>query len=162
MKLQLAFTVLLFLSLCDKATAQYGAPPGKQLVQDAFAAWNTHDPDKVTAFYTDDIVYEDVTYGMVARGHAEMWKLAANFFAAVPDLKLEIVKSTRDKNRGSIEWILSGTDVGLYKTGKKFSVRGVSVFEIRKGKFSANRDYYDSATIMRQIGLLPAATSETK
>jgi hypothetical protein len=45
--------------------------------------------------------------------------------------------------------------VGLYKTGKKFSVRGASVYELRGGKFSGNRDYYDSASIMRQVGVLP-------
>jgi hypothetical protein len=36
-------------------------------------------------------------------------------------------------------------------------VRGASVFELRGGKFSNNRDYYDSASIMRQVGVLPAA-----
>jgi ketosteroid isomerase-like protein len=49
--------------------------------------------------------------------------------------------------------------VGLYKTGKKFSVRGASVFEIRGGKVYRNRDYYDSAAIMRQVGVLPAPKS---
>lgn len=60
-------------------------------------------------------------------------------------------------NGGSVEWVFSGTDVGLYKTGKKFSVRGASVYQVRGGKFSSDRDYYDAASIMRQVGMLPAA-----
>lgn len=80
--------------------------------------------------------------------------MARDFFAAVPDLKLEVVRNTSMGRGGSVEWIFSGTDVGLYKTGKKFSVRGASVYELRGSKFSSNRDYYDSASIMRQVGLL--------
>ena len=129
------------------------------LTEAAFAVWNSHDPDKVAAFYDDSVVYEDVPYGMVAHGRAEMRKLAADFFAAVPDLKLEAVSVTGEKGQGAAEWVFSGTDVGLYKTGKRFSVRGASVFEIRSGKVLRNRDYYDSAAIMRQVGALPAAKS---
>lgn len=136
-----------------------GDTAASSLTAAAFAAWNSHDPDKVAAFYDDSVVYEDVPYGMVARGRAEMRKLAADFFAAVPDLKLEAVHVAEDKNQGTAEWVFSGTDVGLYKTGKKFSVRGASVYEIRGGKVFKNRDYYDSAAIMRQVGALPAAKS---
>lgn len=125
----------------------------------AIAAWNAHDPDKVAASYDDSVVYEDVPYGMVAHGRTELRKLAADFFAAVPDLKLETVRVTGGRDYGAAEWVFSGTDVGLYKTGKQFSVRGVSVFELRGGKVSRNRDYYDSAAIMRQVGALPAAKS---
>jgi ketosteroid isomerase-like protein len=49
----------------------------------------------------------------------------------------------------------------MYKTGKKFSVRGVSVIEVREGKIFRNLDFYDSATIMRQLGLLPAQPSDS-
>jgi len=59
---------------------------------------------------------------------------------------------------GTIEWTFSGTDKGVYKTGKKFSVRGVSVIDMRDGKISRNLDFYDLATIMRQVGVLPADT----
>jgi ketosteroid isomerase-like protein len=96
-----------------------------------------------------------VAFGLKAQGHAELRKMAADFFAGVPDLKLEVVSNTSMGNCGSVEWVFSGTDVGLYKTGKKFSVRGASVYELRGGKFSSNRDYYDSASIMRQVGILP-------
>jgi len=111
-------------------------------------------PHKVVTFYTEDVVYEDVAYGVVNHGRAELRKFAAGFFEAVPDLKLEVINTSVHKGHGSVEWVLSGTDRGLYKTGKKFSVRGASVFEMRGGKCSANKDFYDFATIMRQLGML--------
>jgi steroid delta-isomerase-like uncharacterized protein len=131
--------------------------PGTTLVDKNFAAWNSHDPEKVVALYTDDVVYEDVTFAEVAHGREELKKMAAGFFAAVPDMKLVIVKVSQHGNQGSVEWLFSGTDIGLFKSGKKFSVRGASIFELRGGKFASNRDYYDSASIMRQVGVLPAA-----
>jgi steroid delta-isomerase-like uncharacterized protein len=118
-----------------------GGDKSTDLVASNFAAWNAHDADKVASLYTEDVVYEDVAFGMVAHGRAEMRKMAADFFASVPDFKLEVVSNTSAGNRGSVEWVFSGTDVGLYKTGKKFSVRGASIYELRGGRFSANRNY---------------------
>jgi steroid delta-isomerase-like uncharacterized protein len=146
---------VIIISCCVGATS--GRDKSTDLVQSNFAAWNAHDADKVASLYTDDVVYEDVPFGLIARGHADLRKMVADFFTSIPDLKLEVVSNKSVGNRGSVEWIFSGTDVGLYKTGKKFSVRGASVYELRGGKFSGNRDYYDSGSIMRQVGILPKA-----
>lgn len=160
MKPRIATAVAVILSICCLGAA--GARDKTAgLVQRNFDAWNAHDPDKVASLYTDDVIYEDVPFGEVARGHAELRKMAADFFANVPDLKLEVVTSSSMGNHGSVEWVFSGTDVGLYKTRKKFSVRGASVYELRGGKFSGNRDYYDSASMMRQLGVLPKAPQIT-
>ncbi len=131
--------------------------PGNALLERQFAAWNAHDPEKLASLFTDDVVYEDVTFGQIAHGREELKKMAAGFFAAIPDMHLEIVSFSQHGNEGSVEWVFSGTDVGLYKTGKKFSVHGASRYQLRDGKFSANKDFYDAATIMRQVGALPAA-----
>jgi steroid delta-isomerase-like uncharacterized protein len=157
MKPTIATTVAVVISICCLGAAVSRDKSTDDLVQKQFAAWNAHDADKVASFYTDDVVYEDVAFGLKARGRAELRKMAADFFAGVPDLKLEVVSNTSMGDHGSVEWVFSGTDVGLYKTGKKFSVRGASVYEVRGGKFSSNRDYYDSASIMRQVGILPNA-----
>ena len=156
MKPIIASAISVTIGICCIGAAN-GMYKSSDLVQSNFAAWNAHDADKVASLYTDDVIYEDVPFGLVARGHAEMRKMAADFFASIPDLKLEVVSSTSVGNRGSVEWIFSGTEMGLYKTGKKFSVRGASVYAVRDGKFSGNRDYYDSASIMRQVGVLPKA-----
>jgi steroid delta-isomerase-like uncharacterized protein len=156
MKPRIAISIAVLISICCVG-ASSGRNKSTDLVQSNFAAWNAHDADKVAVLYTDDVIYEDVAFGLIAHGHAEMRKMAADFFASVPDLKLEVVSNTSSGNHGSVEWVFSGTDVGLYKTGKKFSVRGASVYELQGGKFSGNRDYYDSASIMRQVGLLAKA-----
>jgi steroid delta-isomerase-like uncharacterized protein len=120
------------------------------------AAWNSHDPDKMLPLFTDDVVYEDVTFGEVSHGKTELRKFAADEFEGSPDLELKLDRTDFHGNHGTIEWTFTGTDKGVFKTGKKFSVRGVSVIDLRDGKISRNLDFYDSATIMRQVGKLPA------
>src|SRR5437660_4677598 len=133
-----------------------------RIAENWIAAWNSHDVEKVIPMFTNEILYEDVTFGAVNHGPAELRKFAAFFFEAVPDMKFELVNSTLGRRHGIIEWVFSGTDKGIYKTGKRFTVRGVSTVDFDGGRISRNLDYYDSATIMRQVGLLPCAETRTK
>ena len=126
------------------------------LAKQWIAAWNSHTPDKMLPLFTEDVLYEDVAFGEVNHGKAELSKFAASEFDAVPDLELKLLRADIHGGHGTIEWSFSGTDKGIYKTGKKFSVRGVSVIDVRDGKIFRNLDLYDSATIMRQVGVLPA------
>lgn len=130
---------------------------GKSAVAEQWiAAWNSHDPDKMLPLFTDDVVYEDVAFGEVSHGKTELRKFAGDEFEGVPDLELKLDRADIHGNHGTIEWTFTGTDKGVFKTGKKFSVRGVSVIDLRDGKISRNLDFYDSATLMRQVGKLPA------
>ena len=149
--------VLMVLLVVQMVAARKKTSPA----DDWIAAWNSHDAEKVVAIFTMDVLYEDVTFGAVNHGSAELRKFAASIFEAVPDAKFELVNSSVDRGHGSIEWIFGGTDHGLYKTEKKFSVRGVSAIDLRSGKISRNLDYYDAASIMRQVGLLPCEKTDS-
>ena len=150
--------------------AAIAAPPGgkpagdrdEAIAEKWIAAWNSRSPDKMIPLFTADIYYEDVAFGEVSHGSAELRKFAASEFEGVPDLELKLLRANIHGGHGTIEWIFSGTDKGVFNTGKKFSVRGVSVIEVRDGKISRNLDFYDSATIMRQVGLLPTPPSDAK
>jgi steroid delta-isomerase-like uncharacterized protein len=155
MKFRWAVILSAVLIACTTALAKDITPQVRKSIEQSFAAWNAHDLDKLASFYTSDVTYEDVTFGITAHGSEELKKMVQGFYDGVPDLKLELVDCKADENGGWVEWTFSGTDKGLYKTGKKFSVRGASVFQLRGGKFSTNKDYYDAATIMKQVGALP-------
>lgn len=120
------------------------------------AAWNSHSPEKMLPVFTADVFYEDVAFGEVSHGSAELRKFAASEFEGVPDLELKLLRANVHGGHGTIEWVFSGTDKGVFNTGKKFSVRGVSVIDVRDGKISRSLDFYDSGTIMRQVGVLPS------
>jgi steroid delta-isomerase-like uncharacterized protein len=148
-------------SIVILVTLQAGAQKRPQISESFIAAWNSHDVERVIPVFTDDVLYEDVAFGAVNHGSAELRKFAASIFAAVPDVKFELVNSAVDREHGTIEWIFTGTDHGLYKTGKRFSVRGVSVIDLRGGRISRNLDFYDAASIMRQVGLLPSEKTDS-
>jgi steroid delta-isomerase-like uncharacterized protein len=119
------------------------------------AAWNSHDPEKVVALFAENGVYEDIPFGSTNRGMAALRKYATDYFAAVPDMKTTVTGSSVKNGLGYVEWVFSGTDVGLYKTGKPFSLRGVSIIATKNGKLTSDRDYYDLAALMKQLGASP-------
>src|SRR5215831_9803639 len=127
---------------------------GNQFAERWITAWNSHDSAKVVPLFTADVVYEDVAFGEINHGTEELKKFSGEFFLAVPDLNMQLAECSIEGNHGSIEWLMSGTDKGVFKTGKKFKVRGVSIITLDHGKISRNLDYYDSASIMKQVGLL--------
>jgi steroid delta-isomerase-like uncharacterized protein len=124
------------------------------------AAWNSHDVERVVAIFTADVLYQDVTFGVANHGSAELRKIAASIFDAVPDAKVDLRNSWADRRHRSIEWIFSGTDHRLYKTGKRFTVRGVSVIDLRDRNIWRNLDYWDAASFMKQGRSVAAPENE--
>ncbi len=55
-----------------------------------------------------------------------MRELHKFFHAAVSGLYVKLVDARVAGSHGYIEWIFGGTDVGVFKTGKPFSVREVT------------------------------------
>lgn len=131
------------------------------------AAWSSHDVDQVLALFTDDCVYEDVTFGVVVHGKRGLRAFAEGAFAAVPDIAFELRSHFGGNDRAAMEWTMSGTHrgdfPGLPRTGNRFSsVRGATVVELAGGKIQRNSDYWDAATFMKQVGLLPDVGSPTE
>ena len=159
MKRLLAVAALLAVMVLPLVAAQPDAKSASgheaAIAEKWIAAWNSHDPEKMVPVFTSDVFYEDVAFGEVSHGSAELRKFAASEFEAVPDLKVELLRASVHNGHGTIEWTFSGTDKDIYKTGKKFSVRGASVIDVREGEISRSLDFYDAATIMRQVGVLP-------
>lgn len=120
-------------------------------------AWNSPTVNRFPAAFTDDFLYEDVTGGFTSHGTTDPWEYDKGFFALIPDFHFDCTETFVSGGHGSIQWAASGTDVGLYKTGKHFAVRGASVIDVRGGKIARSIDFYDDSTIRRQVGLLPAA-----
>ena len=88
-------------------------------------------------------------FGITKKGSAELRELHKFSHDALAGLYVKLVDTH------TIEWVFGGTDVDVFKAGKPSSVRGVSMIEVSDGHISRNLDYYDSAAIMRQVGVLP-------
>jgi steroid delta-isomerase-like uncharacterized protein len=125
-------------------------------------AWSSaghHDPERVLALFADDCEFEDVTFGVVARGKQELRSFVNRAFAAVPDFTYGVTSRCATRHWAAIEWVMSGTHIGdlpgMPATGQRFaSVRGASILELEAGKIRRESDYWDAATFMIQVGLL--------
>jgi uncharacterized protein (TIGR02246 family) len=59
-----------------------------RMFDDWVIAWTSNDPELVLALFADDCVFEDVTFGVVARGKEELRSFANRAFAAIPDFNM--------------------------------------------------------------------------
>ena len=122
-------------------------------------AWLSYDVEKITSFFTEDGVLEDVPLGSVNRGKQEITAFISATFTAWPDFKLEPTSFFFSGDWAASEWIMTGTHdgdfAGMPATGKKFSVRGASLFELKGAKLKRETLYYDMVSFLRQVGLMP-------
>jgi steroid delta-isomerase-like uncharacterized protein len=131
----------------------------KPLVQRWADAWNAHDIDALISLFADDCVYEDVPFGLVHKGRDDVRGLfEGNFVTFGDDFRVDDVSGFVHGDDGVIMWTMGGTQIGDMlgrpSQGKKMSVRGASVLELRDGLITHHTDYWDSATALRQLGLL--------
>jgi len=107
------------------------------------AAWSSADVEKIASFFTDDCMFEDVCVGEVYYSKEELKDRAIAIFASIPDLKLEIKSLFANGDWVGCEWIETGT-----QNGKRFSVRGASIVELREGKIRRESIYchFDGTT----------------
>jgi steroid delta-isomerase-like uncharacterized protein len=128
------------------------------------AAFNRHDADAVAEGYAIDCVVHDPVYPAPLMGRKAVREDAAVFFRAFPDLRIDSLERFEKGDLGSEEFRMTGTNTGplaeptgeIPPTGKRIDVKGVVV--IRFGAhdlISEERRYYDTATFMKQLGLMP-------
>jgi len=132
----------------------------EKMMGDYLAAINAHDLDKMLTFFTDDAVYDCMPLGKVSKGKKEIKDFFSSTFTDIPNFKLEPKSGFNAGDRGASEWVMSGTLAhssipGVPATGKKFSVRGAAITEFRGGKISRNTNYWNLASMLQQVGVMP-------
>jgi steroid delta-isomerase-like uncharacterized protein len=159
-KLVLAATLALAVLAADSSSARSANTQALEHVLEQWAvAWSSNDVEKVLLLFTDNVVYEDVTFGAVNHGRNALRDFATSTFAAFKDLKFELKSRVvaGDGKSGAMEWTWRGRQTkdfpGLPATNKPFEVRGATVVEFSDGKISRDSDYWDLATYMKQVGL---------
>ena len=135
-------------------------PDLEKRMKEAIAAVNSHNIEKFLSFSTDDIFSENLATGVVSHGKEESRKYFKQLFAAIPDFKIEPTLFFASGNHQCMEYVASGTPKGelpggISATGKSFSIRCVSVSELREGKTCRASLYYDLSTMLKQLGVLP-------
>jgi steroid delta-isomerase-like uncharacterized protein len=101
--------------------------------------------------------YELIGTGQVFDGEEEVRGYYAASRAAFPDQRNEIHSLRHADDAIVVEFDLLGTHLGAFAgfapTGKTFRCRMAAVFEFDGDRITCERIYFDSATILRQLGL---------
>ena len=121
----------------------------EKMYQDYGAAWASNDLDKILSFYTDDCVYEDLPSDTVCRNKDELKRFFETTLATIPDITFELISFFSSGNMLCSEYFIKGTvgggGDGTSDSDIKLSTRTASIYELKEGKFSRVRNYYNSS-----------------
>jgi steroid delta-isomerase-like uncharacterized protein len=122
-------------------------------------AWNSRNFDRMR-----DLMHPDYTYmggdGQEQRGQEAGLAVARMFATAFPDGRIDIVNIRDGGDTAFVEFIGRGTHqgdlMGIAPTGKSITIPVCNVLEMRDGKIYREREYMDMATMLTQLGVMPA------
>jgi steroid delta-isomerase-like uncharacterized protein len=122
-------------------------------------AWNSHDLDWVTQFYSDDFEGSDVAQPMSQLGRGGIRKTLSLYFQAFPDLHFTAEKIIVQDDQAALVWVAVGTHGGkvmhIPPTGRLIRIQGVSILTFNDGKIKKASYVWDVAGLLRSLGLLP-------
>lgn len=123
--------------------------------------WNNQGFDKVGKYvhseYTIHVDTADPWEGKTLN-HTE-FKERLNFsFDSFPDMHFEITSAIEDENHVAINWILTGTNLGMIgaypATKKAIRTRGITIYHFKNGLINGHTQVFDRRTVMKQLGFL--------
>jgi predicted ester cyclase len=104
-------------------------------------------------------------------GHAEVREFLDALWRAIPDMTFDLLEGPYvipGEPCASFHWRGAGTFTGpmhppgFAPTGRRWEIDGVDFQEYRDGRISRLRVAFDMMSVLRQLGLLPAAGSRTE
>lgn len=129
------------------------------IIREHMESENRLDFDATLATF-DHPRYELVATGQVFDGEDEVRQYYAGSRRAFPDQRNEIHSLRHAEDAALVEFDLLGTHLGDFAghppTGREFRCRMAAVFEFAGDRITCERVYFDSGTILRQLGLAGA------
>lgn len=126
------------------------------LVTEYVDAWNAHDPDAVVDTFADGGTYTDPMHSNGLTG-AAVGEHVAGLCEAFPDLSFDVERRVSADDAVLVEWTMRGTHEGpledLPPTGETVALPGTDVIAVSEDGISSVRGYFDTATLMEQLGL---------
>jgi len=110
------------------------------------------------AIYSPDYV----SHGSRDIGRADDRETTKGWRQAFPDLRVQIDKILAEGDLVSVRFIAEGTNtasgLGLPATGKAIRITGTTILRIVDGKIVEEWPSFDQLDLLRQLGLMPAAS----
>jgi steroid delta-isomerase-like uncharacterized protein len=125
-------------------------------VREHMESENRHDFDTTMGTFHHPR-YEIIATGDVHDGEGEVARYFEETRAAFPDQRNELIALHHADDAVVAEFDLKGTHLGSFRglpaTGRDFTCRMVALFLFEEDRLVGERVYFDSATILRQLGI---------
>ena len=134
----------------------------EKIVRIFHESWDMRDPDRGATVIAEDCQFEDVARGEQQIGPEAYKQDYYRWREAFPDGECKVLNVIVQDNWAVVEYVNRGTHSGILRsslgtfepTGRSVEVRYCSVMRVENGKVVEGRDFYDSATIVRQLGVI--------
>lgn len=128
--------------------------------ENVFPHWNHHDIPKLLEHYDDEIVWVNAAMGERYEGKDEVGAFLGRLFTGIPDLELHVTLRVPRGKYVAEEYRIRGHHrgslFGVPASGRYLDIPCVSIVELRERKLLEDHFYWDSATALRQAGILPS------
>lgn len=130
-------------------------------VRSVYEGFNTGNVPLLLSLVTEDFELADVALGISWHGRQGWGEWLQNWATSMPDAQVHLETITAEGDTVVTEHIGGGTHAGplntpagpIPPTGKTIQLRFAEVFEMRNGQIKTLRAYWDTGTLMRQLGL---------
>lgn len=147
------------------AIRQAADRPAREAIEVARAyydAFNRRELDRATELVTGDLEWINHPLGAVYHGPEGFRRFLQSYAEAFPDSRVEIGSVVADGDRVVVEFTARGTQTGplavpggeIPATRRSIEVPLCEVLEVRGGRIARGRSYWDSASMLRQLGVL--------
>jgi predicted ester cyclase len=126
----------------------------ESIAKQFFQAFNDHDPEKER-----QLLHPQFSDGTRIEGVQETIDIDTMYLNAFPDMRMETKNIVSSGDVVVTEFLVHGTQRGRYMdiepTNRMVSFLLCNVLEVRDNKVFSVREYFDSAILMRQLGVQP-------
>lgn len=140
--------------------------PGK-VARTYFDAVAARDIDAMAACWKAGGIENIAPLGRPLSVPGEMRAFFEETFAAMPDMRFEVLDVVAARNQAAVRWHATGTFCGgpfqgIEPTGARVELEGIDLLTVEDGQIVRNDAYYDSGAFARAVGLLPPQQSTTE
>ena len=133
------------------------------LARRIYGAFNSRDYASALALTADDAEFVIVPFNQRFHGTEGFDEFMRGFVAGFSDITVNLTNQVASDDQVVSEFIARGTHDGelmtpagaVPATGRNVEYPVVEVWRVRGGRLTALYNYFDSATVMRQLGLMP-------
>ena len=145
------------------------ARDNEAIVRELHEAFNARDLDRAAAHADEDAEYLTVATGETFHGREGYKRYMQNWIDAFSDASTEVTAIHAGDDFAVVEFTGRGTHDGTLRspsgdvapTGRTVENRFCEVLRIEDGKILGSRTYLDLATMLTQLGLMPAPEGAT-